>query len=267
MTRKARIINQLDSLSETEKSSVIEFFSKYPVYENQIDWNSNSLTYGDFKKVFKTATGSKNNIKRNSGSNPEALFKGHKCRIISRTKNFIIVMPLDWECAVFFNSFNCGGTGAKWCIGSNFNFYHWNNYIKSKDIFYLIFFIKKHPVYGKKLMLQYNRKDNNLLAWDENDNMHTHPFENFKLPKAIINDINSLRHKDLPKKIDKNNSLNHILPLKEKYGYPSATVNKAMSFSLDFLGKNNDTYKKTEIESILKKVKKVHRKLTETNNE
>jgi len=40
MTKKARIINRVASLSEAEKESAIAFFSKYPVYENRIDRNS-----------------------------------------------------------------------------------------------------------------------------------------------------------------------------------------------------------------------------------
>ena len=34
MTKKARIINQLNVLSGTEKETVIAFFNKHPVYEN-----------------------------------------------------------------------------------------------------------------------------------------------------------------------------------------------------------------------------------------
>jgi len=64
MTKKASIINRIDKLSESEKQKAISFFNKYPVYGNRIDWNSKSLKYSDFEKVFLLANASKNNIKR-----------------------------------------------------------------------------------------------------------------------------------------------------------------------------------------------------------
>jgi hypothetical protein len=51
-TKKARLIKQLNSLSAAEKEKVIAFFTKYPRYENRIDWNNKSLQYHDFERVF-----------------------------------------------------------------------------------------------------------------------------------------------------------------------------------------------------------------------
>jgi len=175
MTKKTRLINKLDSLTAAEKETIINFFTKYPVYENRIDWNSKSLTYSDFEKVFLLADTSRNKIKQISKTEPGILFKDKNCRVISQTKDYIIVMPLDWKCAVYFNSFKCGGSGARWCIGDKNSFYHWNNYISNQNIFYYIFFTKKHPIYGRKMVVLYDIIKKEFSSWDEDDNSFCFP--------------------------------------------------------------------------------------------
>jgi hypothetical protein len=159
----------LEALTASEKETVIDFFSKYPVYENRIDWNSSELTYGDFEKVFLLADNSRSYIKRKSKTNPELLFKVYNSRIVSKTKDYLIIMPLDWECAVFFCSFDCGGTGAKWCIGDEKNPGHWNSYVKSKIVFYFIYFMKDNPVFGRKTAILYNRMLNTFNIFNAED--------------------------------------------------------------------------------------------------
>ena len=169
MTKKAALINRLNSLSETEKENIITFFNKHPVYENRVDWNSKTLEYEDFKKLFSIADTSKKREKWKAKADPETLFKGFNCRIIKKTKKFFIIMPLEWECAVFLNSFDCGGEGAKWCIGEKYNFMHWNYYISGNDLFYFICFAHKHPEYGKKVIFQYNIKNKKIRIWNAQD--------------------------------------------------------------------------------------------------
>ena len=55
MTKKARIINRLNTLSATEKETAIAFFSKHHNYENLIDWNNKSLMNKDSEKAFEIA--------------------------------------------------------------------------------------------------------------------------------------------------------------------------------------------------------------------
>ena len=174
-TKKARFIERLNSLSAAQKEKTIAFFTKFPVYENSIEWNNKSLQYHDFEKVFKMADASHQSIKRKAKTNPEILFKNYNCRIVNRTEDFLIVMPLDWECAVFFNSFDCGGTGAKWCIGDKNHFRHWNNYVSDKNIFYLIYFVKKHPVYERKILIQYDREAGEFTTWDTKSAAWSYP--------------------------------------------------------------------------------------------
>ena len=92
MTKKARFIEQLTALSPAEKETAITFFSKYPVYENRINWNDKSLTYRDFENVFVKAGTSHKNLKRREKANPDILFKKYNCRIVSNTEDFLILL-------------------------------------------------------------------------------------------------------------------------------------------------------------------------------
>jgi uncharacterized protein YceK len=165
MTKKARFIEKLDALSADERKKTTDFFTKHPNYENHIDWNNASLTYRDFEKVLSLAENSSRNIKRKAKTDPRVLFEKYNCEIIRETGDFLIVVPLDWECAVFFNSFDCGGEDARWCIGKSDNAAHWNSYLAEENVFFLIFFVNKHPVYKKKAVIQCHVKDGQYTLW------------------------------------------------------------------------------------------------------
>ena len=169
-TKKSRFLKKLD-LSQDEKDIIVKFFTKYPQYEKCIDWNQISrLSFQDFKNVFEIAEKSKKNIKRKAKENPTLLLEKYRCKILCQTKYFLIAVPLDWECAVFLNSFECGGEGAKWCIGDRNNPKHWVAYSKDKNIFAFVLFTEKHPVFGKKILLQYNFEiDDDFVLWLQND--------------------------------------------------------------------------------------------------
>jgi hypothetical protein len=167
MTKKARIINKLTTLSAGEKEKAIAFFTGHPNYESHIDWNRKNLTRGDFKKVFAKAAMSKKEQKRKAKADPALLFEKQNCRIIEQTTEYIIVTPLDWKCAKFFNSFDCGGEGARWCIGDRRKYAHWNHYVNDGNIFYLVYFTKKFSWYGRKMLIQYDSSE--LIAWTKYD--------------------------------------------------------------------------------------------------
>jgi uncharacterized protein YceK len=164
-TRKARFIEKMEALSEEEKKEVTDFFTMHPNYENHIDWNNTSLTYRDFEKVLSLTENLSRNAKRKAETEPRILFEKHNCEIIRETGDFLIAVPLDWECAVFFNSIECGGEGARWCIGDSDDAAHWNSYLAKKNVFFLIFFINKHPVYKRKAIIQYHVKDGEYTLW------------------------------------------------------------------------------------------------------
>ena len=166
MTKKARIINKLLALSADEKKALIEFFTENHVYENRIDWNNKNLERKDFDYVLAMGKMSRKNRK-----NTIKMFEKYNCKIIIQTKEFFILVPLDWECAKFINSFNCGGEGATWCIGNKTDDTGWNSYIKEGSIFYFLYFFNSHPIFGKKLMIEI---DNQEYAnfFTQNDNYH-----------------------------------------------------------------------------------------------
>lgn len=143
--------------------------------------------------------------KRESKKNTELLFVKQNCRIVSRTEDYIIVMPLDWECAIFLNSFECGGEGARWCIGDSFNFSYWNRYISEKNLFYNILFIKKYPDFSKKIIVQYDGKEKHYYMFDAEDRNISYLIEKLTPVFALIkNDIDCLHNKDLPREVDGN---------------------------------------------------------------
>jgi hypothetical protein len=63
-TKKSRFINALSTLTENQKEELKSFFSKYPVYESRINWNSKDLQYTDFSRVFELAENYSKNRKR-----------------------------------------------------------------------------------------------------------------------------------------------------------------------------------------------------------
>jgi hypothetical protein len=163
MTKKARYIEKLDALSADEKKAAIDFFTKYPNYEEYIDWNNKALRYHDFEEVFALAGNPLRDIKQKP--DPIPLFGNCNCEIIRRTDIFLVVVPFDWECAVFFNSSGCGGEEAHWCVGEAEDAAEWNRYVADKNIFFLVFFVTKDPVFGKKILIQYDTKNGVCTPW------------------------------------------------------------------------------------------------------
>ena len=166
MTKKARFINNIAGLSAGEKNDIIAFFTVNPVFENRIDWNNKNITKEDFEEVFASSRMSRKNRR-----NTVKMFKNHNCKIIVHTKEFVIVVPLDWYCAKFLVSFDCGGEGAKWCIGSKSTNTHWNSYVERESVFYFVYFFNRHPVFGKKLMIE-TRAKGRVCFYTQKDGRH-----------------------------------------------------------------------------------------------
>jgi hypothetical protein len=169
MTKKTRFIEKLDALSAGEKREITDFFTKHPNYENRIDWNSRSLTYRDFEEALSLVKNSSQNVKPKIKTDLRPVFEKCNCEIIKETEDFLIVVPFDWECAVFFVSFKCGGERARWCIGESDNAAHWNDYLTNKNVFFLVFFMKRDPVFEKKAAIQYHIEDGTCTLWLQNN--------------------------------------------------------------------------------------------------
>ena len=166
MTKKTRLINKINALSAKEKKEIIAFFTVNPVFENRIDWNKKNLTIKDFEAVFALSRMSRRNRK-----NSIKMFNNYNCKILAQTEEFVILVPLDYFCAQFLTSFDCGGEGAKWCIGNKRTSSHWAHYIKRESIFYFMYFFERHPLFGKKLMIEID-KNNRAQFFTQKDGQH-----------------------------------------------------------------------------------------------
>jgi hypothetical protein len=139
------------------------------MYEKYIDWNNKVMYYKDFEEIFRMAGNSIKNLKRKSTDDPKVLFERYNCNIISEKRDFLIIVPFDRRCTYFINSYNCGGEGARWCIGNKRGSF-WDDYMREGKIFYLIYFVKKDPFFGKKIMVEYNiAEDGFWWAYFQND--------------------------------------------------------------------------------------------------
>lgn len=135
INNKDRLIDKVPSLTDEQKQQAKDFFNKYNVYENKIDWNNlNNLTWKDFESVFELADSSKSAKK----SDLKKLFQGDNFKIINEDDNFIYVAPLDYEGAKYMDSYECGGAGAKWCIGWEKDKRYWRQYTNGGSAFCLI---------------------------------------------------------------------------------------------------------------------------------
>ena len=171
MTKKTRFINKLSALSAHEKKDLIAFFSTNPVFESRIDWNNKNLKAQDFGEVFALSRMSRRNRK-----NSVEMFKSYNCKILEVNKEYVILVPLDSHCANFLTSFNCGGEGARWCIGSEDA---WNDYIQIGYIFYFLYFFERHPTFGKKLIIQIDKRDKAYFYTQEDKKKSFNPLADF----------------------------------------------------------------------------------------
>jgi hypothetical protein len=102
---------------------------------------------------------------------PKRLFEKYNCKIIGQTEDFLLAVPLDRKCAVFFNSFDCGGEGTRWCIGDKGTPVYWNVYAFKKNIFFLLYFIRKHKSLGRKIMIRYEVKRDYYSLYSQDDRL------------------------------------------------------------------------------------------------
>lgn len=81
------------------------------------------------------------------------------------TDDWMFVVPMNHKACIFMDSFDCGGQGAKWCIGTEGDDQYWKQYtVKNKEWFVMAF--NKEPDCAdneKKFMLQIQP---GLMFWD-----------------------------------------------------------------------------------------------------
>jgi hypothetical protein len=145
LENKDRFIDKNKNLDPMQKQIAKDFFKGHPASESQVDWNkSATLTYKDFEKIFDDANNTKHAMKKASKENPRLLFeKRDDCKVVGENDKFIFVMPLNYKACVWMDSFDCGGGGAKWCIGYEEDDSYYEQYTKSGYSFVLAF--NKYP--------------------------------------------------------------------------------------------------------------------------
>lgn len=102
-------------------------------------------------------------------------------------EKFDFIVPLNWEAAVFCDSVQCGGQGAKWCIGYEKEDGYWNDHTGDGELFIMAFNkeeFKKHeskPQDKLKFMIQLCADADSTQAWLQSDEPdETIPIGRFK---------------------------------------------------------------------------------------
>lgn len=118
--------------------------------------------------------GSRKNRQQVLKLNPKEVFKSNKMLIAEdegadtsdcdfvflnslENDKFIFVVPMNWQACKFIDSFECGGQGAKWCIGYENDDGYFNDYTKDGNLFICAYSKKKDaPKDELKYMIQLN---------------------------------------------------------------------------------------------------------------
>lgn len=89
--------------------------------------------------------------------------------ILDENSHYLFVGVLTYQGAIFCDSFQCGGAGAKWCIGYEKTDRYWIDYVAKRNKRFVLVFNKK--VYGdefnQKYMLEISETD--CRGWDQKD--------------------------------------------------------------------------------------------------
>ena len=142
---KKLVLPDIDNEEEKEKFkiSLLDFFKKHPNYENKIDWNKfKTLTKNDFDSVLALGDASKAAQKKQASEDIKNIFKSQNNRqfmIVGENDNWLFVAPLNYAAAVFCDSSENQGAGAKWCIGYKGTDEYWNRYHGDGSVFIMAF--------------------------------------------------------------------------------------------------------------------------------
>lgn len=145
---KARFINSIEGLTDEEKQDFIDFFDSHTNAQNLINWqNKSELTKENLERVVNEVK-AKADAKKKEHDKYRLGRKDPLLMFTSRPEMFDILEVNDkWifaQCKShaacnFADSFECGGAGAKWCIGWTGNTAHWDSYTKAGMEFVLAY--------------------------------------------------------------------------------------------------------------------------------
>lgn len=144
---------------EDYADSVKKFANSSAVGKYKIDWQQSPdklftaicSAYNDYI----SKGGSRSQRAKASRKDPKTLFEraplkavhagedtsGADLAILDSLENdeFVFVCPLTWKACIWLDSFECGGQGAKWCLGWKDNDTYWKNYTSQGDLFVMAF--------------------------------------------------------------------------------------------------------------------------------
>ena len=185
---KARFINSIEELTDEEKQDFIDFFDSHTNAQNLINWqNKSELTKENLERVVNEVK-AKADAKKKEHDKYRLGRKDPLLMFTSRPEMFDILEVNDkWifaQCKShaacnFADSFECGGAGAKWCIGWTGNPAHWNSYTKAGMEFVLAYNKLGDPKKEDdlKYMIQID-PSGKTQAWLQSDNYN----DTIKLP-------------------------------------------------------------------------------------
>ena len=185
-------IKKFSNLTDEQKKEATAFYKSHTTgFDQYIDWqHPNNVKWEDFEKAFEAAKSTNSQKRKAVGKaikdakdDITKLFNRKDVIIQGENKDWIFVSPLTWEACKYFDSFECGGGKAKWCIGWERENRYWYNYVcqgfsfimafrkdfqehenKDKDIKYMIEF---------QSFIESDRYDYDCLGnvWEQEDNV------------------------------------------------------------------------------------------------
>jgi hypothetical protein len=176
--KKDHLISKNPNLTDDEKVTLNCFFKEHPSAENEgigggkvgIDWNRKDLTFSDFEPLMNKYV-NKRIEKENKEKEKKNFWRFHitpdletpfierakegeiEYKTILKSKDFIMVEPLNWHCAQFMDNTELYGVGAKWCIGHEKDNSYWIDYYENDGVRFLFIFLSKNK---QKIMVKIN---------------------------------------------------------------------------------------------------------------
>ena len=119
--KKDHLINKLN-LTDDQKKSAIDFFTKHPNYESEIDWNRKDLTWEDFEKVINKERVSKKKI-------DNYVKEDRDYKVLFKNDKVTVYQPLTYHASRYLASKEVAPyVEGKWCIAYQKERKYWDDY-------------------------------------------------------------------------------------------------------------------------------------------
>lgn len=201
---KTRFINKLP-IEQEEKDYFLDFFKSHSTLESKIDWNERNaavLISAIRELIMATNQKAAEREEKKKGYRGDIDWEAHDLQYLGKYGDYDYALLKTYKSAVFCDSAECGGSGAKWCIGYEQSDRYWKVYI-SKNAFVLKINFDKlgHPfllkymlqltmVEATPIMFTWNQADRDIT---ETENPKTGPEVDF-----IMDSLKRLGYKSLP---------------------------------------------------------------------